>query len=108
MAIELLNIQAPTSLMVAETASWTCFQGLILGSRSTLRVQMLSQVVVRRFQLLYDVRATCASSLECHVAVSLVHMVNIIMILHSLSVVLILENLRENSFSACRHARVIN
>lgn len=100
MAIELLNVKAAASLVVAETAGWTCLQGLILGPCSALGVQMLSQVVVRRLQLLDDVRATRSSSLECHVTVRLVHVVNVVLILHSLSVVLILEDLREDSFGA--------
>ena len=67
-------------------------------------MQMLSQVIVGRFQLFYDVRCATSSSLEGHVAVRLVHMINVVLVLHWLSVVLIFEYLCEDAFRTSWHA----
>lgn len=54
------------------------------------------------------VSRTTSSSLECHVAMSLIHMINVILVLHSLPIMLILENFGENAFGARWNRRVIN
>jgi hypothetical protein len=41
-AVEVLNVERSTSLMVAQLSSGTWFKGLILRTSSPLRVQMLS------------------------------------------------------------------
>ena len=68
---------------------------------------MLSQVVVWRLQLFDDIWRSRTSSLESHVPVRLVHMIDVVLVLHSLSSVLILEYFCEDSFGTRWHARVI-
>ena len=104
MAVQVLNIEAASSLMVAQTACRSRIQSLVLGSGSTLGVQMLPQIIVWRFELFYDVRCSTASSLEGHVAMSLVHVVDVVLVLHRLSVVLIFEDFCQDSFRAIWHA----
>ena len=78
--------------MTAETSRWTSFQRLVLGSGSSLCMQVLSQIVVRRLQLFDNIRGSTSSSLKGHVAMSLIHVVDVVLVLHGLPVVLILED----------------
>jgi len=55
-------------------------------------MQVLSEIVIRRLQLFDNVSGSTASSLERHVAMSLIHVVNVVLVLHGLPVVLILED----------------
>lgn len=101
--VQVLNVEASTSLM-ATKASWrSSFQRLVLASSSSLSVQVLPQVVVWRLQLLYDVRCSAASSLEGHVAVRLIQVVDVVLIVHRLSVVLVLEYFGQNALCARGH-----
>lgn len=52
---------------------------------------MLSQVVVWRFQLLNDIGGAAASALEGHISMCLIHVINVVLVMHCLSGVLILE-----------------
>lgn len=90
--------------MITQATSWSSLQSLILSTRSTLRMQMLSQIIVWRFQLLYNIGCPASSTLEGHVAMRLIHVVDVVLILHGLSVVLIFEYFREDSFRAGWHA----
>ena len=58
--------------------------------------------------MFYDIGCTTASSLESHVAVSLIHVIDVVLVLHGLSIVLILEYLREDTLGTRRHARMID
>lgn len=52
---------------------------------------MLSEVVVWRFQLLDDIGGATASALEGHVSMRLIHVINVVLVMHCLSGVLVLE-----------------
>lgn len=69
---------------------------------------MLPQVVVWRLQLLDDVRSTCSPALESHVAVRLIHVIDVVLVLHGLSVMLILEYFCEDTLGAGWHTRVVS
>lgn len=55
MTVELLNVKASSSLIVAQGAVWAWLQGLVLSPRSSLSVEMLPQVAVWTL----DVDASC-------------------------------------------------
>ena len=90
--------------MSSKTASWSSFQSLVLRSGPSLSVQVLPQVVVGRLQLFDYVCCAAAPSLESHVSVSLVHVVDVILVLHGLPVVLILTYFFQDAFRASLHA----
>lgn len=58
--------------------------------------------------MLYNVCGAAASALECHVAVRLVHVVDVVLVLHRLSVMLIFEYFCEYALGARGHTRVLN
>ena len=55
MTVELLNVKASSSLIVAQGAVWAWFQGLVLSPRSSLSVEMLPQMAIWTL----DVDASC-------------------------------------------------
>lgn len=65
---------------------------------------MLSEVIVGRLKLFYYVCGTTTSSLKCHIAVSLVHVIDIVLVLHGLAIMLVLKYFRKNAFGARGHA----
>ena len=73
---------------------------------------MLSQIVIWRLQLFDNVWCTTSiSCVELHLAMSLVHVINVVLmlvVLHCLPVMLVLENLCEDSFCAGGDASVVD
>ena len=55
-------------------------------------MQVLSQIIIGRFQLFDNICRSTASTLESHISVSLIHVIDVVLVLHSLPIVLILEN----------------
>lgn len=88
--------------MIAELASTrSSLKTLILRSGSSLGMQMLSQVVLRRLYRVYNIRSTSASSaLEANLAMGHVEVINVVLlVVVLLPVVLILEYFGKDAFT---------
>ena len=106
--VQVLDIEAAAALVSAQGAGGAGLKGLVLGPSSTLGVKMLPEIIVWRLQLFYYVCCTTASALECHIAVSLVHVIDVVLVLHGLSIVLVLKYFSQYAFGTCGHARVVD
>ena len=98
--------------MVVQVSSWAWLKGHVVSSGAPLRVEMLSEVVIGRLDLLVDVwstaRVVVLAAVETEVAMRLVHMVDVVLLLLvHLPCVLVLEDLGENALRAGRLARVV-
>lgn len=96
--------------MISKASHWSCFKALVLCSCSTLGMEVLSQIIIWRLQLFDNIWCTI-SRIEIHLSMSLIHVVNIVLmlvVLYCLSVMLILEDFCQDSFCASRNTWVIN
>ena len=109
MAVKVLDVETASSLVVTKAAHRSCFKALILSPSSALSVKVFSQVVIGRLQLLYDVYSS-VPSMESHLAISLIHVINVVLVLMTcqLSSMLVFENLCQNALGACWNTLVID
>jgi hypothetical protein len=111
-AVEILDVQASAPLVIAKVGSGACLKSDVVGASTALGVQVLTEITVRRFELLYEVRSDTlavitVSGIELEVAMGIVHVVHVVLLLH-LPVVLVLEDLREDAFGVVAVALVLD
>ena len=111
-AVKVLDVQRSASLVVAQISAWTRLKSHVVGSRATLSVQMLAEVIVRRLDLLVDIGSgtgvVVLASVETEVAMRLVHVVDVVLLLLvHLTRVLVLKDLCQDTLGAGRLARVV-
>ena len=96
-AVELLDVEAATPLMVPERGTWSSFQGL--PSRSSLGVKVVSDIIiVWCFNLPNNRYSGSFSTLEVDLTLGLVKMINIVLMMEGLlPYVLAFEDFVKNS-----------
>ena len=88
MRIELLNVEASSSVMVAQRCSWSSFELLVIaGSSSALGVQVLTKVSLGTLDGVDDV-ADGLSTVGADRAISLVEVVDVVLVVEGLLAVI--------------------
>ena len=100
MVVKLLDVKRVASCVVTELSSRTWFKRSILGSGPSLGVEVFSQVIYWRLELVYSTWAAWSSFVVYNGGLGVVEHFSIVCCVESLlSGLRVLEDLRQNSFS---------
>ena len=101
-AVEILDVQGATSLVVSELSIRSWLKSLILGSCSSLSVEMLTQVTIWRFQGVNNLWRSTSVLLKGYLSLCVVERINVVLLLiwmeGLMPGVLVLEYFGQDSF----------
>ena len=101
-AVEILDVQGATSLVVSELSIRSWLKSLILGSCSSLSVEMLTQVTIWRFQGVNYLWRSTSVLLKGYLSLCVVEGINVVLLLiwmeGLMPGVLVLEYFSQDSF----------